>query len=152
MEHLYGETKTEKPIVKDLGVYLQYVSNHTLSQFHVFSPPRNRRHSLEIPFLASLLWKKNNKKNLIIWFCRLSDPAYNNRFTSGWRCCFTYSIPWENSVQTSQETSASPQQLMMSAGPCWYQIPPALSIIPCEITAIGYYCTNYDHVSCCHKA
>lgn len=41
---------------------------------------------------------------------------------------------------------------MMSTGLHRYQIPPALSIILCEITAIGYYCTNYDHVSCCHKA
>lgn len=67
-------------------------------------------------------------------------------------CCLTYSIPEENSVPASRETSASRRQLMMSTGPCSYQIPPALSIIPCEITAIGYYCTNYDHVSRCHKA
>lgn len=67
-------------------------------------------------------------------------------------CCLTYPIPEENPAPASRETSASRRQLMMSTGPCSYQIPPALSIIPCEITAIGYYCTNYDHVSRCHKA
>lgn len=102
-----------------------------------------KRHLQEIPFLDSLATQAG---------AALSDLAYNNRFTSSQSCCLTYSIPEENSVPASQETSASPQQLMMSTGPCSYQIPPALSIIPCEITAIGYYCTNYDHVSHCHKA
>lgn len=142
MEHLYGEA-----IGKDLGVYLQYASNHPLTQFHVRLFPKPQRDTRwRFHFWPPFFLYTNS------WNGVLSDPAYNNRFTSSQSCCLTYSIPWENSVQASQETSASPQQLMMSTGPCSYQIPPALSIIPCEITAIGYYCTNYDHVSRCHKA
>lgn len=35
-------------VVKDLGVYLQYASNHPLSPFHVrlFSPPKPQRRTL----------------------------------------------------------------------------------------------------------
>lgn len=106
-------------------------------------PKTTKRPLAEIPFLASL----STGAGAI-----LSDPTYNNRFTLSQNCCLTYSIPKENPVQASQKISASPQQLMMSTGPCSYQIPSALPIIPFEITAIGYYCTNYGHVSRCHKA
>lgn len=111
--------------------------------FFFFPSETTKRHLQEIPFLDALATQTG---------AALSDLSYNNRFTSSQSCCLTYSIPEENSVPGSRETSASRQQLMMSTGPCSYQIPPALSIIPCEITAIGYYCTNYDHVSRCHKA
>lgn len=121
------------------------IQSHPLTQFHV-------------PFFFPQNHKRDTCRRFHFWTLSLHKPVppyqISLTITDSLRqsCCLTYSIPEENSAPASRETSASRRQLMMSTGPCSYQIPPALSIIPCEITAIGYYCTNYDHVSRCHKA
>lgn len=83
-------------------------------------------------------------------------PARNNRSTlESERRCLTPSIPLRgkrfssNKSEDICQSTAAADDVNGSPPPPPPppDFPPALSITPREITAIGYYCTNYDHVS-----
>lgn len=125
---------------------LQHASNQPLTQFHVgFFQNHKETQAGDSIFGLSLSLSLATQTGPA-----LSDLTYNNRFTSSREPLFNLFNPRAKKKISSQRVGRHlpvQQQLMMSTGPCSYQIPPALSIIPCEITAIGYYCTNYGHVS-----